>query len=495
MKKKYIKLNLIALLIWFLPSCSESFLDVDNPNNLAVNTYYHTQTELATGVTAAYSTLRNVFSDMYWFTEVPTDNSYSPNDGQYENQAEQWIIPATHSYVASRWTNLYRSIAFSNLVVEEAPKVPMDPELINRYVAEAKFIRALDYFYLVRLWGDVPFITQTLTDPDDANAYLRESKDRIYTELIIPDLISISEVLPSVYAAVNKGRATSVAALMMLGEVYMTRGDYSAAEPVLKQALDAADANGYGMLSGADGYTKIFDPGNANNDEIIFEVQYTSGQSTRSGSKWNNWFAPKGSGLPDTIVKTGEGYGYNQVHSDLYNAFEPGDRRKASSIASFTVGSTEFYFTKKYLDPNLAKQYDANNDWIVYRYADLLLLYAECLNENGQTSTAIDYVNMIRTHPRTGLDALSTGLDQAAARDAIAKERRIELNMEGHRWFDLLRTGKTEEVMNAYFMLTPRPHSTELDNSPFTFTGRPLLFPIPDAEIKLNPALTQNTGY
>lgn len=495
MKNKNIKLILVALLIWVLPSCSDSFIDVTNPNSLAVNTYYHTQGELATGLTAAYSTLRNVYSDMYWLTEVTTDNSYSPNDGQNEDQAEQWIIPATHPYIASRWRNLYRSVAFSNIVLEQAPKVQMDTVLRTRYMAEAKFIRALDYFYLVRLWGDVPFITHTLTNPDDANSYLRESKDKIYDELIIPDLNSISKILPSIFGIPDKGRATKVAALMMLGEVYMTRGDYVAAQSVLKQALDAANANGYNLLAGASGYSSIFDPTNNNNNEIIFAVQYNSGQSPLIGSKWNNWFAPKAGSLPASIVKTGQGYGYNQVHTDLYNAFEAGDLRKASSIGTYTVGSTLFYYTKKYTDPSLAKELDANNCWIVYRYADLLLLYAECLNEKGETSAALGYVNTIRTHPRTGLAALPAGLDQVAARIAIAKERRIELNMEGHRWFDLIRTGKTVEVMNAHFKLTPRTNSTELNNTPYTFTGKPLLFPIPDSEIKLNPALTQNTGY
>lgn len=480
-----------------ITACSESFISLVDPTNLTVESYYKSTADLKGGLTGAYSSLQSIYNRWHIVGDVSSDNSYTNiiTTGDPEYEMDRMAITITSPRVLSIWQNIYSSIAKANKVIEAANILgyDFDGPARTQIVAQAKFLRALNYFNLVRLWGNVPLITKTVL-PDEAVKYTRETVDKIYTDLIIKDLVEIANILPAKYSGADVGRITSVAVKTLLGEVYMTRQNYSSAETILKEGLDAANTNGYKLLSK---YSDVFLPDNANNTEIIFEVQYVRGLTPKEGNDITGWFAPYNS--PASIYIVGRGNGYNQVHSDLYKSFESGDLRRDASLGRFIDATNKdtIYYTKKYIDPLLVSASDGGSDWAIYRYTDLQLLYAEALNENGKTSLAITEVNKIRTAPRTGLTALSTTLDQAAARLAIEKERRVELNMEGHRWFDLVRTGRVTTVMNAHFAKAPfckEPAYSTLGVS--ISSPNQLLLPIPDSEIKTsNGVLTQNPGY
>ncbi len=488
MKNLLEKIIVISALCFFLPSCTEDFINLENPSALTEESYYKTAADLKSALTAAYSSLQPVYDFMYQFGEVPSDNSTSPVDGQFENQLDLFEVPTNHPGVSRMWTNLYRSIAKANLVIERAGPIEMDAAVKARYVAEAKFIRALDYFNLVRIFGDVPLVLITVKNPDDALVYKRDAAATVYTQ-IIKDLTESEGVLLSKYTGIDIGRATSIAAKMLLGEVYMTvtPKNFPSAVSKLREAISLADANGVALLPK---YDDVFDPTKGNNAEIIFAVQYQKGRNPIEGSRFANWFIPQETG--NTVLKAGRGYGYNLVTPDLDLAFEINDNRKTISVDRYVSanGLVTLLYSRKYLDPSLAADQDADNDWPVYRYADLVLLYAEALNETGNQSEAL--VQMNRVRKRAGLaDKTNTGA--AALKLDIEQERRIELNMEGHRWFDLVRTERAITVVNNHFTTYKIVNSTNTQAQ--IVSTNYLLFPIPESERIINPTLTQNSGY
>jgi hypothetical protein len=483
--KKYSILALFIAMIT-MNSCKKSFIELTNPSAFTEGSYYKTASDLKGGLTAAYSNLQPIYEFWYRWAEITSDNTQGRNDGAAENQIDVFTLGSTYVSIYTSWQAYYKCIASANIVIEKAPAIAMDETLKARYVAEAKVIRALCYFHLVRMFGDVPLITVTIKSPDEALAYNRTSIADVYGQ-IAKDLTEAEVALPAVYnGALNNevGRITAIAAKTMLGEVYMTQKKWVEATAKLKEAYNLSATSGVSLMTKFD---DIFDPSKNNNQEIIMSVQYQRGRSPIEGSAWSNYFAPIGSGI--TVVKAGTAYGYNQISPSLNNAFEAGDNRKPISVGAFTSGSTTLYYTRKYIDPNQLAIVDADNDWIVYRYADLLLLYAESLNESGATPDALIQMNKVRA--RAGLASLS-GLNPVDTRLAIERERRVELSCEGHRWFDLVRTGRAQEIMTAHFAAFPVAEST---GAAARMVSRNFLFPIPDAERSVNPNLVQNPGY
>lgn len=466
-------------------ACSDNFINLSNPSSLTEASYYKTSIDLKGALTATYSSLQTVYDFYYQFAEIPSDNSVGANDGSFEFPIDRFELTTNNTNVSRMWTNIYRSIAKANVAIERANTIEMDVIQKARFVAEAKFIRALNYFNLVRLFGDVPLIIKPIESPDEALAYKRVPKGTVYAQ-IIKDLTEAEIDLLVKYTGSDIGRATSIAAKTLLGEVYMTQKNFSVAVTKLNEAKTLADANGIILLPK---YDDIFNPANGNNAEIIFSVQYQKNRIPKEGNIWCTWFIPQETG--NTVVKAGRGYGYNLVHQDLELAFEPNDTRKPISVDKYVSanGLVTLRYTKKFLDPNISSDIDGDNDWPVYRYADLILLYAEALNETGNISESLKLLNNIRKRAGLADKALA---DQSTIRIAIEQERRIELNMEGHRWFDLVRTGRAIEVLNNHFI-----SNNILNGNNFVVQIGPnnLLFPIPENERVINPNLTQNTGY
>lgn len=468
-------------------ACSGDFLDLAPISQENGNNFYQTPDDMKNALTAVYGALQyggQYYSSMHVIGDLRSDNTEitNPAAGADLQAVDDFTNVPVTSTSANTWNAHYQGIQAANILIEKIEPIAMDAGLKARYIGEAKFLRGLMYFNLVRIFGDVPLVTGVINSPQEGYQFGRESVDRVYSQ-IINDLEDAEASLPFSYSAADLGRATKGAAIALLGKVYLTRADWAQAAEKLRFLIDAQGSTGYALM---DNYSDIFGSANKNNRESIFEVQFRGG-ANGEGSPFSNQFAPIGSGR--AVVEVGNPLGQNIPTEDMYNAYEEGDvRRDVSMATSYVLNGTEVmhnYITKYLSTP--AAYLDADVNWIVLRYADVLLMYAEALNEQGYVADglAFSYLNQVRI--RAGLPpytsvSLDEGLQlasQAEFRLAVEKERRVELAFEGHRWFDLVRTGRAVDVMAAKGM---QAHQS--------------LFPIPQSQIDINPEkMTQNPGY
>jgi starch-binding outer membrane protein, SusD/RagB family len=481
MKKLLIKTTL-AFALSIAISCSDDFINIIPVSSVSVNVVYKTDKDFMDALTGAYNTLQDQYEDFYLFGDVRGDDSwqeiYKNNSQSY---SDAFVTTSSDGLMNSTWGNYYKAIFRLNTILSKIATA--DPAVVtnkDRYIAEAKFLRALSYFDLVRIFGDVPMVTTPLSI-QEGYAAGRENVDRIYDEVIIPDLMIAENGLPVSYSGNDVGRPTQGAAKALLGRVYLTRRDFQNAEAKLQEVTTM----GYELL---DNYNDLFDyTKDEHHSEYIFDIEYEEGIG--EGNKFTNAFAPNSKPFTNFFGIGGNGDEQNSPTQVLINLFDSKDLRKdvtvgvtggfydADSVFIELPSNTSQTYTKKYLVPVLASN-DSRANWKVIRYADVLLMYAEALNENGKTAEALSPLNDVRV--RAGLPEYS-GLSQAEARDAISLERRLELSFEGVRWFDLLRTGQAYDVMKDYGML---PHMT--------------VFPLPLSQVQLMDdaaIFPQNEGY
>ncbi len=486
MKTTY-KIALIGLCFTFA-SCSD-FLDLKPKNELAADEYYQTAEQFESALNGAYSTLQesDLYGNWYVFSEIPSDNTRNQLSGSVTDQDEfdKFYIRTTNPYLANFWKVSYKGINRINTVLGRIDNVEIDKTLSDRYKLECKFLRGLLYFNLVRVYGDVPLVLTEISIAE-SYTYMRESKDKIY-EQIIADLKE-AEGLPASYTTDSDvGRATSGAAKALLGTVYMTLNNYADAETKLAEVVNSSH---YALLENTpgslnrDGYANVFDPDNHNSKEAVFEVQFKKGGFSE-GSNFPNNFAPENSGT--NVVPVGGTGGNNIPEMDIYNAYEDGDLRRdfSMSLGYYDNRKDDEWVDSRYVSKYFDVPYqnnDNNNNFPVIRYADVLLMYAEALNQNGKTAQACEYLNKVRrrgfgyqTTETTPVDINTT--DKQTFFLAVEHERRVELAFEGHRWFDLVRTGRAVEVMTS---------------KGFKLNASNLICPIPQKQIDVNPDLTQN---
>jgi len=476
-KTKYMLAGLFAL---NLSSCKEQFLDLSPIAQANSNTFYRTSSDMLTALNGAYGALQfnGQYGQNYIFAEVPSDDTTPVLSGSVTDQDEydKFYLRTTNPFLAARWSDGYRGIYRANTVIDRVGGVAMDETLKKRVSGEAKFLRALMYFNLVRAFGDVPLVVKEIIDPSEGYGYGRAPVAEVYAQ-IIKDLTDAEGALPERYTGADVGRATRGAAKSLLGKVYMTQRKYAEATAKLKEVIDA---NTYDLLPN---YADLFKPANKNSKESIFEVQYKKG-SLGEGSNFSNVYAPENSG--NSVIQFGGG-GNNRPTPDLESAYEAGDPRKDLSFASSYVNAAgrkvDYYFIRKYADAPTTNG-DAEDNFYVLRYADVLLLYAEALNETGKTAEALPFLNRVRK--RVGLTD-KTALSQATLRLALEQERRVELAFEGHRWFDLVRTGRALPVLQA---------KAATIGIKTNLTENNLIFPVPQSQIDINPEkIKQNPGY
>ncbi len=474
----------VLLSCLLLGSCGKGFFDQYPGDVLSGANFYTQPGDFEQGLNAAYSNLRNNYRWWYVFGDMTSDDVYNwkRNNSSTIIQFNESNVSADNSLLNDLWNNAYATIARSNIIIGRIQNITMDATLKQRYTGEAKFLRALIYFNLVRVFGDVPLVLTEVTQAQQSFDFAREAGDKVYAQ-IIQDLKDAAAALPDTYTKNNDiGRATSIAARSLLGKVYLTRKQYPEASAVLQEVI------GSGIPALLPVYSDIFLPDNANNKEIIFAVQYARGFDPQQGSPFGNDVAPN-EPVNKPVVTAGNGQGTFLATDDLVQTFTSADTRK-QAIDSAT-GTRKYYYTKKYFDPAMTKANDAGNDWIVLRYADVLLMAAEAYNEQGQITPALTYMNQVRH--RAALNA-STTTDKVTLRAEIVVERRLELNCEGHRWFDLVRTGQVKTVMNAFF----EKYKTDDDQAgkSSTIQDNELIFPIPGFQVNLNPdKIKQNPGY
>ncbi|WP_128546986.1 RagB/SusD family nutrient uptake outer membrane protein [Larkinella soli] len=478
--KKIVSLCVLLL----LGGCSESFLDEVPQAERSETNFYRTTEDFYNAVVGAYSTLKNAglygsgSGALFAMTEVVSDNTdlgvtrQALNASTYE--IEDLLVTITNATVGSAWTGHYLGIARTNAILDRLPAAAVPQAGKDRFEGEARFLRALFYFNLVRLFGDVQLITKEIASPYGANTLTRSPAAEVYA-LIVEDLKVAKEKLPATLPAAEAGRASRGAAGALLGKVYLTLKQYDNAVAVLKEVIEAKT---YDLMPG---FAAVFSPTTSYvaNREVIFAVPYVSGQIGQGSEMWSNW-APFNAGVALLGTGGGNGGGFNRPTADLAGAFEPGDLRKeASLLTSFKNAQgrdvNDAYVVKFRQQGALAG--DSDVDFPVLRYADVLLMVAEALNETGKTAEALPFLNQVRK--RAGL-ADKPLLSQADFRLAVEQERRVELAFENHRWFDLVRTGRYLPVLSA---------------KGFKIKDFHRFYPIPQREIDLNKTLTQNTGY
>ncbi len=508
MKKIFSILLMLVLLIGF-SSCSKSFLEQTNPNGVSVDNGYKTEADITTGVYGAYQALRSsncVGEGAQLWTDDRADD-VNTTDNQSNNgepfQFSAFALVPSNSYLQSHWTALYVPISRANLILSIISGIPFTNETTKtQYIAELKFIRAYMYFNLVREFGDVPLVTERLTSAEQAAALTtRQSRDKVYAQIIADLKDAVGSNLPVAQTAANKGRVSLQAANGLLGQVYLTMAtnlDAAKSQENLNNAktylLACFNQKTFANLSDIP-FVDVFDVSKkATNPEIIFQIVYKQGDASYSSSLARTNQA-KGETINSLFVSQAAG---GLLTKDLLNEFETGDTRTNFSVKY--AAATSAYFITKFRDASATAGTlgYGGNDWILLRYADIILNLAEVYMYLNDNANAVKYLDMVRA--RAGRPLYATMMTDAAyaakyptLKLAILHERRIELAFEHHRWHDLTRFFNATELVTFF----KAKSQANYDNSPLSnITVKDFYFPIPYNEYKLNPqTMPQNTGY
>jgi len=485
--KHYLYSTGILALLLGMTSC-EDFLDlkpISNYSNESLGmteqdtskTKVYTADEMESLLKGAYSDYKNEYFMLDYFIigDAQSDNAYAGADNPNMFEVDEFNIFATNQLVNRDWGYLYGMVAKCNTVIENVANASgLSQERENQILGEASFIRAWAYFDIVRLWNHVPLILEDVSSINAEN--LTEVYPILYpepktAEEVYQQIISdLETALPAVRTtAPDKGYATTGAVNALLARVYATLKDWTK----VNQYCDAVINGGYSLLPN---YDNLWDNSVENSSESIFEINCYDwatggnwGTSMFVGTDWKKFCVPT---------------------NDLVKAFDSeGDviRKNSSIVFKDVTGKwTDKYWTADYY-PFVNKYRDLSGaqNFILIRLADILLLKAEALVENGDISEAMALVNQVRA--RVSLSPKSAA-DAATARLIIEKERRLELAFEGIRWFDLVRTGRAIDVMN-----NERDGKNKLLG--YDMVSYKLLWPIPQTEIDKNQKLVQNPGY
>jgi len=494
-----------------LAACNEDFLVQTDPNAVSAADYYQSENDVLLGLNGVYQSLRNnngIAEGSGLFSEERSDNT-GRNDNQSNAgepfQFNDFSILPSNTYLKSHWLALYQIVTRTNQVLAGMENVTFaNAQTKAQYQAEAKFIRALIYFHLVRKWGDVPLVTRPLNSADEVQANtFREKKEKVY-EQIVADLTEVvNSPLPDHQPASSKGRVSKVAGLSLLGQVYLTMAttlDQANRAANLNQAkthlTNAYSKKAFGALKDIP-YQDVFDVSKkSTNPEIIFQIVYRQGDVNFASSiAANNQAA--GETINSLRVSTGSG---GNVKPDLVKEYEEGDPRRDFSIRFANASNVRDYFITKYRDTSPAAGTNGwgGNDWILIRYADVILMLAETHLYLGEEATAIQYLNMVRE--RAKLPTYEVARNNPAYSSkyptlklAILHERRVELAFENHRWFDLLRFFTPAELVSYMQTKSQADYGTAKVSN---FGTKDYYYPIPFDEVKLNPErMYQNPGY
>ena len=481
-------------------SCKEDILNIQPVANNTVEGFYQNEVQVNQGVMAIYNGCLSLPESCYWFlAEFRSDNVAADVATVQRDYSDVSNFNATSQtpQLQATWTDLFEIVYRSNVLQERIQ--PFTFARVNQFKGEARFLRAMAYFELVRFFGAVPIVSKTVSI-EESKLIPRAPVADVY-KFIIDDLTFAADNLPPTYATVDKGRATKWAAKALLAKVYLTMYGYplrqaSALSLAKQQLMDVYAAAGTAGAVAAN-FADLFKSAN-DNKYAVFEIQFQSG-NTGLGNPipWQqgqvfptNWSPFSGFAADFTLPPA------------LFGANWPkADKRKAATLDSvvrnaagtIVAGRPEF---TKFLEKGVAgvqSRTDYPNNFPIIRFEDVVLMYAEVLTEENNIALAIPLVNQIRT--RSGLPAFTAAspeaASQAAFRAAILKERRYEFVAEGQRWHDLVRTGNAISVMTAFKRATTvaAANFRQLDD-------HDLIFPIPLLELRINPGFwQQNPGY
>ena len=497
---KKIKILLLITLGLIQYSCKENFLNTTDPTRISRDLFYQNQTQFDQALNGIYGQLQTITNTAYLGQEFSSDNTtldFNPLDrgGAAGWEAFEYsTVNQGNGEINAIWVNHYATMYNINFALEKLVEAKFDAAAKGAIEGQLKFMRAYHYFNLTRYFGDVVLATKTLSNPNEAFELIRSPQADVYKQ-IEQDLTDAVKALPPSYPANQKGKITKGAALTLLGKVYLTRKNYNSAISTLKEVTTL----GYTLNAN---YKDNFDPAKKNGPESIFEVQYQGGNDLGEQSNFAYVFAPRLSAASVTGFANTTPQGRNIPTNDLISAYEAGDLRKDISLkTSYTIGgvTTNIPYIVKFTYPHTITGRTDNN-WPILRYADALLMLAEALNEVSGPGEALPLLNQIRK--RAGLEEL-TGLTQGTFREAVAKERRVELAFENQRMFDLQRTLSPTQwaaFMNAHgakekLNPTVARGGIAFNNLDYDFSDFEAILPIPAPQILINAKLTQNPGY
>ncbi|MFN0174663.1 MAG: RagB/SusD family nutrient uptake outer membrane protein [Saprospiraceae bacterium] len=485
-----------AMLLLAATNCQKDFLDRKPPGELTFEEFFKTEEHAILATNAVYNQYREF--DMCALpylacTDIISDDAdkgSTINDAPLISDIDNFTLDATNPFVVPVYRGHYRAIARANIAIENIPLIDMDVQLRNRLVGECKFLRAYSYFLMVNWFGELVLVTKTLQG-DEYYSQSRQPREAIYNQ-IESDLIDAIATLPEKdgYAGVDKGRATKAAARGLLAKLYMLKQDWAAAET---QCMDIINSNQYSLMNR---YADNFLPIGENGAESIFETQAVALPTQQvvgpGASPFNMVQGVRGN--PNL------GWGFNRPSDNLVSAYENGDPRREATIIYvgeiLPDGSTqvqdnteiinERYNQKAWVPAHPGLQDNGPGNIRILRYSDILLLAAEAKNEQMKSVEALPLLNQVRKRARGTNNFILpdvTVTDQVQLRDRIHRERRVELAMEQHRWFDLLRWGRAAQAMQA------------AGKTNFV-TGKHELLPIPQSEVDLTSGrVTQNPMY
>ncbi|RAV27637.1 RagB/SusD family nutrient uptake outer membrane protein [Sinomicrobium soli] len=470
-----------GLLLMFLCSCSDSKLD-ENPKSVVEELFYNTREELEAAVNACYAPIRAEYAEQVAVLDAHTDWGYGRGSRANYNDF-QGLNSANINTAATRWNAFYLSIRNANLLIRNAPQaLEATEEEIALYIAEARFIRALNYFSLVRNWGGLPLRTEENMEEVDI---ARSSTAEVY-DLILEDLEYAGDILPE--EPRNIGRPTVYAVKSLLADVHLTLGNDAEAA---SEALEVIESGKYALVpatTAEDLQYNLFGPDIETSAEDIFSLKYT--HEIDQG----NWLVFV-LNHPDTgLFNFGGSYAhYSEATNPFYEHWNDNDLRKALwDRIDFGLGPNTLV-SKKYVDQQAVNNRGAGNDLPVYRFAEVLLIYAEASAREAGAPTPEGTEALNKVHRRAyGQDAETPGPFDFSAGDynlgsfteLVLQERAYEFIFEGKRWYDLKRTGTAAETI--------------LEVKGITIAEKHYLWPIPDAELNFNGAMgpdDQNPGY
>lgn len=453
----------------------ESFLEKPPLSAIASDQFYRTEQQAIAATNAVYDVLTPLYrrSGLLTFGDVAANTVTLPEHDVW-GPFDQIEVPATNALLLDMWSNSYDGINRANAVIDRLPQASIAEGTRNRLVAEARFLRALYYFNLVRLWGGVPLPLTESTSLGGLDLP-RSSEDEVYAQ-IVTDLKAAQPALP--VAAVAAGRATQGAARALLATVYLTRRQFGDARDRAREVINSGRYNLW------DEYEDAFRIANENGRESVFDAQFETLVSEGTNT-------PQYS-LPDVLKPIAVGGGgvtreYWRSDPALIASYEAGDTRRDLNVVNSYSTATRRYtwptslIFKYMLDLQQVNVGDSGVNWPIIRFADVLLTFAEAENEvSGPTPAAYAALNRVRRRafglPQMVPSARDyAGLSQAAFRQAVWAERFRELPLEGHQWFDLKRTDRLVGTLGIPAFRA--------------------LYPIPQRELEANRNMKQNPGY
>lgn len=512
-------------------SCNK-IIDVDPISNVGADAFYKDYKEVSTALTGCYNGLQGPLYNEWMFTDLRSDNSLQgvPNSSSIDNielnDLDMFALNASHDKVYDYWLATYKNIRAINYVLRSLgvtynngqdnignSTAQLNEDQKKQLTGEALILRAYHYFNLVRLFGGV-FLLSEPQDPQTSKKVGRSSVDDMY-KFIMADLTTAQDILPiTVYtqiAATDVGHVNIWSAKALLAKVYLTLGRKSDALPLLN---DIINGSGYGLLAS---YADVFSTTNEMNKEIIFAVRYKAG-GFNLGSPFANLFAPISSG---NNVVNGDGNGYNFPTTSIQVAYKTPaqatgvDIRKAATIANYTAVKP---YVKKFTS-TVAVRYDAENDFPVIRFSDVLLMKAEAVGFDGPAGVSMGLINQVRQragaidytggndstvfykYPASGTFSITA---DSSFKKVLLDERRLEFAFENQRFFDMQRIGDAVKMMQQHFIAEYPLFYSKITNPSIPLqtildhlTKDRLLLPIPQREIDTNNEIKiqQNPGY